>query len=66
VRRWENYRIPDEFDYEGLGGLSHELREKLLLFRPTTVGQASRIEGMTPAAMSLLMVYLEGERRRRA
>ena len=66
VRRWENYRIPDEFDYQGLGGLSHELREKLLLFRPTTVGQASRIEGMTPAAMSLLMVYLEGERRRRA
>ena len=62
----EHRVIPDEFNYMDLTGLSHELKEKLVLFRPSTVGQASRIEGMTPAAMSLLLVYLEGGQRRQA
>ena len=65
MRAHERREIPSDFDYAGLNGLSHELREKLLWFRPATVGQASRIEGMTPAAMSLLLVHLEGRRRRK-
>ncbi len=66
LKDYERHEIPRDFDYAELAGLSHELREKLVLFRPGTVGQASRIEGMTPAAMSLLLVHLEGERRRKS
>ncbi len=65
LQTYERREIPCDFDYANMAGLSHELKEKLVLFRPATVGQASRIEGMTPAAMSLLLVRLEGERRRR-
>ena len=61
----ERRAIPHDFDYAGLNGLSNELKEKLVLLRPATVGQAGRIEGMTPAAMSLLPVHLEGDRRRK-
>ena len=60
----ERRTIPHDFNYAELAGLSHELKEKLVLLRPATIGQASRIEGMTPAAMSLLLVHLEGARRR--
>jgi len=48
-----------EFDYSQVQGLSNELTEKLNHIKPTTIGQASRIQGMTPAAISLLLVYLK-------
>ncbi|MEA5112994.1 MAG: tRNA uridine-5-carboxymethylaminomethyl(34) synthesis enzyme MnmG [Geobacteraceae bacterium] len=54
----ENSRIPEDFDYASLPGLSSEVREKLLRFRPDTLGQASRIQGVTPAAVSILAVAI--------
>ncbi len=51
--------IPPNFRYEGLSGLSKELQEKLARIRPTTLGQASRISGVTPAALTLINVYVE-------
>ena len=65
LQTYEHREIPVDFDYADLAGLSHELKEKLVLFRPATIGQASRLEGMTPAATSLLLVHLEGRRRRK-
>lgn len=55
----ENTLIPENFVYQGLSGLSTEIIEKLSLVRPKTVGIASRIPGMTPAAISLLLIYLK-------
>lgn len=52
-------RIPEDFDYVAVRGLSNEAREKLERVRPETIGQASRISGMTPAAISLLLVQLK-------
>ena len=57
-RHLERIRLPDDLDYASIHGLSSELREKLAAVRPTSLGQASRIEGMTPAAISVLMVHL--------
>ncbi|HXN05649.1 MAG TPA: hypothetical protein VN944_01130, partial [Nitrospiria bacterium] len=54
---------PPRFDYQGLRGLSNEVRQKLGEIRPLSIGQASRISGMTPAAISVLMVALERDRR---
>lgn len=54
----ENTIIPEQFSYQGISGLSAELAEKLTRQKPRTVGIASRIPGMTPAAISLLLVYL--------
>ena len=51
--------IPEGFAYRGLAGLSHELSEKLEAVRPETLGRASRVDGMTPAALALLAVHLE-------
>jgi tRNA uridine 5-carboxymethylaminomethyl modification enzyme len=62
--RLENSRIPEDFDYAALAGLSSEVREKLLRFRPDTLGQASRIQGVTPAAVSILAVALKTGRPR--
>ena len=61
-RKHEGTNIPDGFDYGRVRGLSSEVREKLERVLPDTVGQASRIPGMTPAAISLLLVYLKKER----
>lgn len=58
-RSMERIRLPDSLDYSTIPGLSHEAREKLLRVRPHSLGQASRISGMTPAAISLLSVYLK-------
>ena len=58
--------IPAAFDYSGVRGLSAEVRQKLERVRPQTLGQAKRIPGMTPAAISLLLVHLERARRERA
>lgn len=59
LRRYEETTIPDNMDYDKVSGLSNEVRQKLLHFRPTTVGQASRISGVTPAAVSLLLIHLK-------
>ena len=59
LRHCENQTIADDFDYMQINGLSNELRDKLMSFRPATVGQASRIQGMTPAAISLLLIHLK-------
>ena len=55
----EKINIPQEFDYTKVHGLSNELREKLLLIKPISLGQASRIPGITPAAISIIMIYLK-------
>ena len=54
----EKIRLPDNLDYKSLSSLSREIREKLDKFKPINLGQASRISGVTPAAISMLMVYL--------
>ncbi len=59
ARRLEHLTLPTDFDFGQVTGLSSEVREKLQLHRPATVGQAGRIAGMTPAAISLLLVYLK-------
>ncbi|BCJ89311.1 tRNA uridine 5-carboxymethylaminomethyl modification enzyme MnmG [Terrihabitans soli] len=56
-RREENRAVPDTLDYASISGLSSELRLKLEAVRPKTIGQASRIEGMTPAALTLLVAH---------
>jgi len=55
----EKKRIPEDFDYDQVPGLSLEVREKLKEVRPLSLGQAARISGMTPAALAVLMVYLK-------
>lgn len=62
-RRHEETVIPESLDYAGVTGLSSEAREKLTRIRPNSIGQASRIAGMTPAAISLLLVHLKKLRR---
>jgi tRNA uridine 5-carboxymethylaminomethyl modification enzyme len=63
MKRLEERPIPPDFDYEIAVGLSNEAREKLHRFRPATVGQATRISGVNPADISVLLVYLEREAR---
>ena len=58
-QRDEGIRIHADFDYEGVGGLSNEVREKLLKARPATLGQAARIEGVTPGALTALLAHLK-------
>ncbi len=65
-QRHENTAIASDFDYAGVRGLSAEVQQKLERVRPQTIGQAQRIPGMTPAAISLLLVHLERARRIRA
>lgn len=55
----ENKEIPNQFDYQSVTGLSAELTEKLRQIKPQTLGQATRVQGMTPAAISLLLVHLK-------
>ncbi|WP_058835955.1 tRNA uridine-5-carboxymethylaminomethyl(34) synthesis enzyme MnmG [Luteimonas abyssi] len=62
-QRHGNTAVPDGFDYAQVRGLSAEVRQKLETVRPLTIGQAQRIPGMTPAAISLLLVHLERHRR---
>ena len=61
-QRNEGTRIPSDFDYTSVQGLSSELREKLTKTLPESIGQASRIPGMTPAAISLLLIFLKRHR----
>ena len=62
-KKLEHRTIPDGFDYDGIAGFSSEVREKLKRVKPASIGQASRISGVTPAAISLLHVSLERYRR---
>jgi len=55
----EKIKIPHDFDYTKIHGLSNELTEKLILIQPISLGQASRIPGITPAAISIIMIYLK-------
>ena len=59
ARRNEDTRLPPDLDYASLTGLSHEVRQKLGEARPATLGQAGRIPGVTPAAVSILLVHLK-------
>lgn len=59
LRRHENMPLPIELDYDTVGGLSNEVKQKLKAVRPETIAQASRIQGMTPAAVSQLLVHLK-------
>ena len=64
-RRDEGISIPRDLNYEEIRGLSNEVRQKLLRYRPATLGQAMRIEGMTPAAVMLVLAHLKRDSRRK-
>jgi tRNA uridine 5-carboxymethylaminomethyl modification enzyme len=66
LKKSEQRVIPDWFDYARVSGLSREMNEKLSRVRPRTLGQASRIPGVTPAAVSLINVYIEIQARQNA
>ena len=57
-RRDESFELPDDFDYATLPGLSNEMKQKLQTHRPRTIGQAGRIDGVTPAALTLLVAHV--------
>ena len=59
LKKSEQRNIPEWFDYSSVSGLSREMKEKLQRVRPQTIGQASRIPGVTPAAVSLINVFIE-------
>ena len=63
-KKLENKLIPDSLDYLGISGLRKEAMQKLDKFRPRSIGQASRISGVSPADISVLLVYLESLRRK--
>ena len=58
-RKIERVRIPDDLDYSLVSGLSHEIQEKLGRMKPLSLGQASRISGVTPAAIAALEIHLK-------
>ena len=64
-KRDEGLRIPETLNYGDIGGLSNEVREKLETTRPTTLGQAARIEGVTPGALTAVLAYLKRGHSRR-
>jgi tRNA uridine 5-carboxymethylaminomethyl modification enzyme len=66
MTRLEGMPIPEDLDYTSLPALSREVREKLAAIRPRSLGQASRISGITPAAISILATLVDGRARRRA
>jgi tRNA uridine 5-carboxymethylaminomethyl modification enzyme len=64
LKKAEQRAIPDWFDYSSVSGLSREMKEKLQRVRPRTIAQASRIPGVTHAAVSLVNIYIEVQARR--
>jgi len=64
--RQEHLALPADLDYADVQGLSNEVRQKLAAARPATIGQASRLDGMTPAAVSLLLIHLKKRGLRRS
>lgn len=63
-KKMENKKIPEDIDYDEVYGLSFEAREKLKKFRPISIGQASRIPGVNPADINVLLIYLETRKRK--
>lgn len=59
LRKSEALRLPDDLDYGAVSGLTHEVRERLSASRPRSIGQAARLPGVTPAALSVLMIHLK-------
>ena len=59
LRRYENTKLPEDLDYNAMGGLSNEVKQKLQELQPETLGVASRISGVTPAAISQILVHLK-------
>ncbi|HWN66821.1 MAG TPA: tRNA uridine-5-carboxymethylaminomethyl(34) synthesis enzyme MnmG, partial [Haliangium sp.] len=66
LQRFEDVRLPEGLDYGAIRGLSREAIEKLSSARPRSLGQAARISGITPAAVSILMTHLDLTRKRQA
>jgi tRNA uridine 5-carboxymethylaminomethyl modification enzyme len=64
-RRDENRALPANLDYGAVIGLSNEVRQKLERIRPATLGQAARIEGVTAAALTLVLAHVKGQKRQR-
>ncbi len=62
LHKHENTQIPADFDYQDVSSLSSEVMQKLIQIKPATIGQAGRISGVTPAALSLLLVHLKKQR----
>jgi len=58
-RRDESFTLPDDLDYEALPGLSNEVKQKLIAQRPRTIGHAGKIDGLTPAALTLLVAHVK-------
>jgi len=63
-RRDESFTLPDDLDYAALAGLSNEARQKLATQRPRTIGHASKIDGITPAALTLLVAHVKRAKKR--
>jgi tRNA uridine 5-carboxymethylaminomethyl modification enzyme len=63
-RRDESFELPDQLDYAALSGLSNEAKQKLIAHRPRTIGHAGRIDGITPAALTLLVAHVKRRRKR--
>ena len=61
-RKKEKKKIPDTIDYDKIGSLRLEARQKLKKFRPRSIGQASRIQGVSPADVSVLLIYIESQK----
>ena len=59
MRRYEETPLPENFDYTVIGGLSNEVIQKLDIMKPETLGGASRIQGVTPAAISQILVHMK-------
>ena len=64
-KKLEDKKLSDSFDYDAIDGLRIEARQKLNQFKPLSVGQASRISGVSPADINVLLIYLEKVRRGR-
>ncbi len=65
IQRDESLEIPDDFNYDGISGLSNELQHKLKTVRPTSLGQAGRIDGITPAGLTLLLAHIRKSQTRK-
>ncbi|MEK7216810.1 MAG: tRNA uridine-5-carboxymethylaminomethyl(34) synthesis enzyme MnmG, partial [Chloroflexota bacterium] len=63
VRNLEHHAIPEDLDYGGVANLSREGRERFVKYRPSTVGQAGRLSGVTPSDIGVLLVHLEKRKR---
>ena len=64
IKKLENKRLPEDLDYSNLKGISLEARQKLNQFKPVSIGQASRISGVSPADVNVLMIFLDAASRR--